>query len=101
MTRARSNLTAHELVGLSAVVRESSDPTQRGLSGTIVDETRNMITIETSDREVHVQKRGTVLEVAIDGGVRLDCNELMFKPEDRTKRCMGQRRKKDGRKEAS
>ena len=95
------NLLAHELVGLHAVVTSSSDPGQKGLEGTIVDETRNMLVIESGGRRVSIQKEGTSLRVDVDGGTVIDCGEIKFKPEDRVKRCMRHRRKEHAGRTAS
>ena len=43
------NLVRHELCGLSAKVEKSTDPTQKGLKGTVIDETYKTLKIETRD----------------------------------------------------
>lgn len=43
------NIFKHELIGLNARVISSSNPKIIGLNGTIVDETKSMLTIETSN----------------------------------------------------
>lgn len=41
------NLTRHELIGLDAQIVSSTNPEIIGLNGTIIDETKSMLTINT------------------------------------------------------
>ncbi|HET7149337.1 MAG TPA: ribonuclease P protein subunit [Candidatus Nitrosopolaris sp.] len=41
------NILSHELIGLSATIITSPQPTFLGLSGTIIFETKNMFTLRT------------------------------------------------------
>jgi RNase P/RNase MRP subunit p29 len=50
------NIFAHELVGLQARIEESSDISLTGLSGMIVLETKNMISIKTGTGVKHISK---------------------------------------------
>jgi len=50
------NIFAHELVGLQAKIEESSDRSLVGLSGTIVLETKNMISINDGTGVKHISK---------------------------------------------
>ena len=42
------NVMRHELIGLDVLVSGAANPTQRGISGRIIDETKNLLVIETS-----------------------------------------------------
>ena len=41
------NVTRHELIGLDVLVAGAANPFQRGVSGRIIDETRNLVAIQT------------------------------------------------------
>src|SRR5688572_9205610 len=71
MTITAENILYHELVGLQVTIQESSDDSLKGLSGKIVAETRNMITVEKADdRTVRVAKEvATKIEIKTDSGV--------------------------------
>ena len=88
----------HELIGLDLEVLEATDKGLVGTQGTIVDETRNMLMVrkkaqQGSGREVRIPKRGTRIRVRLEDGPEgqpghadIDCDKIMFRPEDRIKR---------------
>jgi ribonuclease P protein subunit POP4 len=95
--RTRANLGRHELIGLEVEVLDATDKARIGTKGTIVDETRNMLTIRMtlkgSTKEVRIQKKGTKVRVKLEdgpdgrpGNADLECDKIMFRPEDRIKR---------------
>ncbi len=43
---SEKNLAGHELIGLKVEVVFSSDPTQRGISGKVIDETENLLVVK-------------------------------------------------------
>jgi len=43
-----SNILSHELIGLHATIVNSPQPTVVGMSGTIIFETKNMLTLKTT-----------------------------------------------------
>lgn len=77
------NLPKHELIGLQAEVIESSDPTQEGLSGEIMDETKQ--TLRIGDKQV--EKKNCVFLIEIPSGekVKLDGGLIEKRPEERVK----------------
>lgn len=80
------NLPAHELIGLQAEVTESTDRERKGIKGMIVDETKNLLVIETGNGEKKVPKREVTLKVKIgEESKDIDCSELQHRPEDRIK----------------
>lgn len=86
MRRTRRNLRYHELIGLEVVVREHIDPTLRGLSGRVVDETRNTIVVESAEgRERIVPKHGGVFVFKLGAreSVELAGASIEGRPEDR------------------
>jgi ribonuclease P protein subunit POP4 len=89
MTITAENILYHELVGLQAVVEDSSDASLRGLRGSILSETRNMISIEENPgRTVKIAKKvATRIGIKIDSGVCfISGSSLIGRPEDRLAR---------------
>jgi ribonuclease P protein subunit POP4 len=83
------NILQHELIGLKAEVEESTNKNLMGLCGTVVDETRNMLIIETVQRdEKMIAKTGNTLIFELDSGVqvRVKGDRLVSRPEDRIKK---------------
>ena len=56
MNLTPESLARHELIGLFAQVEVSSDPGLVGLSGQVVDETRNTFLLETAQRVLRIPK---------------------------------------------
>ncbi len=81
------NLRKHELIGLQVHVVQASDPSQRDLSGRVVDETRNMLVVEVGGGEKRIPKQGSRFRFDIQGGVEVDGDEIRFRPEDRVKKA--------------
>lgn len=90
MRRSIANDVArHELIGLEVVVK-SPDAGMDGLSGRVVDETKHTFLVETPKGVRRVGKAGNrfVFRVGADA-VALDGDDIMFQPEDRTKKVRG------------
>lgn len=86
--RTPQNLVKHELIGLMAKVAESKNPKSVGLSGKVIDETRNTLIIEKKDgKEAKLIKEGNVFIFDLGGQkVRVDGKVLVARPEDRIKK---------------
>ncbi|MBZ3936269.1 ribonuclease P protein component 1 [Methanimicrococcus blatticola] len=90
-----AELPYHELIGLLVKVDSSCDPTLNGLSGRVIDETRNTIKIETSQGFIKiVPKAGTVFVFTIPErisqtgrniSVKIDGNITLSQPQNRIK----------------
>lgn len=82
------NVLRHELVGLKARVVKSKHKGYEKISGTIVDETRNTITLRQEDKEKKIPKSPVTLELTINEKtkVRVDGKLLTARPEDRVKK---------------
>jgi ribonuclease P protein subunit POP4 len=79
------NVLRHELIGLDVLVSGAANPFQRGLSGRIIDETRNLLVIETPKGIKRVQKMHSVFRVSLPGRelVEIDGSVLVLAPEKR------------------
>jgi ribonuclease P protein subunit POP4 len=79
------NLARHELIGLSVIVAESTDNGLVGISGMIVDETRNTFLVETDRGLKRIPKPNTSLTFALQNGqkVKVSGSILISQPENR------------------
>jgi len=86
--RTPENLVRHELMGLRVRIVESTNPKSAGLSGRVVDETRNTLVIEKADgREVTLSKEAHVFSFEVGSvWVKVDGKLLVARPEDRIKK---------------
>ncbi|MEM5805739.1 MAG: ribonuclease P protein component 1 [Candidatus Aenigmatarchaeota archaeon] len=82
------NLVRHELIGLKVKVEKSTDPSQKGIYGTVIDETYNTLKIETKDKEKTVIKGNCVFVFTLPDKtkVQVDGKLLISRPEDRIKK---------------
>lgn len=75
------NLPRHELVGLKAEITESTDETQRGISGRITDETKSMLEID--GKKVEKKSCKFLFELPDGTEVELDGKLIDERPEER------------------
>jgi len=92
-----AELPFHEWIGLFVKVDSSCDPTLNGLSGFVVDETRNTVVIETDSKSALIKtvpKAGTVFVFTIPErisqtgrqiSVKIDGNITLSQPQNRIK----------------
>lgn len=83
------NLVRHELCGLLVKIVKSTDPTQKRLSGRVIDETYNTLKIETKqNKEKTVAKVNCVFVFTLPDKtkVQVDGKLLVSRPEDRIKK---------------
>ncbi len=83
-------LARQELIGLHMTVEESSNPCQAGLSGQVVDETRNTFLLETKAKVVRLAKKNMSLVFTLPDGqnVRISGSVLISQPENRINKRM-------------
>ena len=83
-----ANLVRHELIGLDVKVVKSANPSQLGLSGRVVDETRNMLSIETPGGVRNLPKQDCIFSFLLPSGerVRVEGKLLVARPEDRVRK---------------
>ena len=79
------NVIRHELIGLDVLVVHASNPTQQGVTGQIVDETKNMLIIHAGSGIKRIQKNTSVFRLALPDGTRVDVqgSVLVMAPEKR------------------
>ena len=82
------NLVRHELIGLKVRVVSSSNSANAGISGKVVDETRNTLVVEKPDgREARIAKDTCVFSFEVNSAwVRVEGSILIGRPEDRIKK---------------
>jgi len=82
------NALVHEIVGLNAKIAESTDPTLQGISGTIVLETKNTISIRTGSSIKQIAKKAAKkIEIKTESGVCfISGSSMIGRPEDRISR---------------
>jgi ribonuclease P protein subunit POP4 len=82
------NVVRHELIGLNVKVYDSKDPTQRGLSGKVVDESFNTLTIESGgiDRVVVKSNCTFIFTLPDRKKVKVEGTVIVGRPEDRIKK---------------
>jgi ribonuclease P protein subunit POP4 len=82
------NLVRHELTGLEVEVRKSTNKSQIGIKGRVVDETYNMLVIETEKGEKKVEKKSCVFVFKLPNGKKVEVEGwvLVGRPEDRIKK---------------
>ena len=79
------NLVRHELIGLPVEVASSTNPAQVGISGRVVDETRNTLLIETRSGVKCVPKSSNCFIFTLNQGlkVKAEGSVLVSQPDNR------------------
>jgi len=78
----------HEFIGLKAKVVESTHPGYVGITGKVIDETRNTLVIRHKDRDKVVVKNTAVFHFTLPDGtvVEIEGKAIIGRPEDRLKK---------------
>jgi ribonuclease P protein subunit POP4 len=77
-----------ELIGKSVRIKESRDPSWLGVSGIVVDETKNTFTIEVDGKEKVIAKEIATFEFDIDDRkITIEGTRLNYRPEERIKKA--------------
>jgi len=81
----KENILRHELLGLPVEVVQAANPAQQGIAGRIVDETRNMLVIETPRGTKRIEKAHAVFRLTVPSGMVVDVSgsALVSQPEKR------------------
>ena len=84
--RTPKNLTLHELIGLSIQIVTSPRISEIGLQGTVINETKNTLTIKTP-KQLIIEKKGRKLCFKIGQKMSIiEGTALVGRPEERIKR---------------
>jgi ribonuclease P protein subunit POP4 len=75
-----------ELIGLKVRIINGKDPSLVGVEGKIVDETKQLLIIESKGKEKKLVKAICRFEFPSEK-VRLDGKKIAYRPEDRIKRA--------------
>ncbi len=87
-------LETHELIGLKCEVVDSTNYLQVGIEGIVVDETKNMLVIETPNGRKMIQKRGAKFMFKEGEKSRIIIGDkINYRPHERTKKVIWRRRK--------
>ena len=79
------NIVRHEFIGLPMSVVSSPNSAEIGISGLIIDETKNTFLVETGTGIKTLEKQHKVLRVTLPDGssVKIDGNALSVSPSRR------------------
>lgn len=79
------NVLGHELIGLDILVSGAANPNHRGISGTIIDETKNLLVIETMRGVKRIEKMHSTFRIVLPGKVtvEIDGSVMVLAPERR------------------
>lgn len=89
MSITPQNIVKHELINLEVKIEKSTDPTQKGLKGRVIDETYNTLKIETKDdKEKLIPKENSVFIFTLPNKTKVEVEGkiLISRPEDRIKK---------------
>ena len=88
------NILQHEIIGLDAEITESRDMGLVGMSGRILDETRQTVTLLHKNQRVMVPKNVAVFQLVLPNGEIVQVHGVMLlgRPEDRVKSRMERHR---------
>ncbi len=87
MIHKMAEIELHELIGLKLLVAKAASQGLIGISGTVVDETRNTLVVQTRSGEKIVPKAGCTLEFQFRGKKEIvQGSRICFRPEDRLKK---------------
>ena len=81
------NILRHELIGLKTIIARSSNTFLVGISGRIIDETRNTVKLNTGKGVKVIPKGAAVFRFGLSDGsiVEVEGAKLVGRPENRMK----------------
>jgi ribonuclease P protein subunit POP4 len=87
----KANIHQHELIGLPASVVYSSNPSQVGISGRLVDESMNTITLSDGVKDRRIQKKDAYFQVVLPDRsiVIVEGSRILSRPVERVKGKVG------------
>ena len=83
-----SNIVQREFIGLETAVVSSSNPAMVGISGRVVNETRNTFTIKQGNKMKVIAKDTSIFNFILTDGtiVEIEGKVIMGRPESRLKK---------------
>ncbi|MCL4411057.1 ribonuclease P protein subunit [Candidatus Marsarchaeota archaeon] len=83
------NIVLHELIGLRAKVLKSSDEYKKGMSGLVINETKNTLVLRTSSGVKTIPKLQSVFKFSVSGkAFVVRGKEINFRPHERTEKAL-------------
>jgi ribonuclease P protein subunit POP4 len=91
--KIKPDIIQHEFIGLEAKVTDSTNPGYIGISGEVIDETYNTLTILNKTEKKIIIKDVAVIHLTMPDGkiVEIDGKVLLGRPQDRIKRRISKR----------
>ncbi len=91
--RVTPTILQHEFIGLNAKVVRSTHPDYVGITGKVIDETRNTLVIRHKNKDKVVIKNTAVFHFILADGtiVEIEGNTIVGRPENRIKRRLRRR----------
>lgn len=88
--RTTSNLIFHTFIGLEVEILCSGMRNCQGLRGRVVNETKNLLVIETPKGEKRIPKGGCTFRFFLDDDTTMDVlgKTIAFRPEERAKKLL-------------
>ena len=85
--RNEKNILQHEFIGLTVRVIRSRHNGYLAKSGTVVDETKNMLIIDTGKKRVKIPKTGNTFIFQLESGpIIIEGEMILARSEERTKK---------------
>ncbi len=86
--KALATIVQGELIGLDAKVVKSTNPSNIGISGKVIDETRNTLVLRQNEKNKAIIKETAVFQFALPNGTMVEVagTAISGRPEDRVKR---------------
>ncbi|NIU39371.1 ribonuclease P protein subunit [Candidatus Bathyarchaeota archaeon] len=86
--RVPVSLLQHEFIGMDIKVVKSTNPNYVGITGRVINETRNTFVIRHGNNDKVVVKNTAVFHVALEDGTIIEVEgwALVGRPEDRLKK---------------
>ena len=83
------NVIRHELIGLDVLVSGAANPFHREVNGRIIDETRNLVAIQTHTGIKKIPKLGSTFRLCLPDNtlVEIHGSALILAPEKRLRRA--------------
>ena len=76
-----------ELIGLKVKIKKCKDPLWEGISGLVVDETKNTFLIRVNNSNKRISKKIATFEFDYDNNkITINGINISFRPEDRIKK---------------